>query len=311
MLQGSTVSAEQLISLRARAHGLRLPVHRSELLAGGDLSAILGQGMEYAESRKYAEGDDVRSIDWRVTARTGTAHTKVFQEDRKRAVHLIVDMTQSMRFGTRVAFKSVIAAETAALVAWAAYYSGDLVSMVGLTDHGLVMIRPAASIGVIVRQLRMLSSMSRCAFDELNHSAEGRLSTITKRIRPGDLTVVISDFAQLPLDSIKAMEYLGRRRFMIACWVMDRTEINALPLGNYRVTDDSNFSTIRLLSRTQVNAMQNILDDRRAQIEKDVKRLGASVIELYPGDDVIRVLYKSFHRGARRKHYSMVKNRRG
>ena len=308
MLQGSSISTQELISLRAKAHALRLPTHRSELLAGGDLSTILGQGMEYAESRKYAEGDDARTIDWRVTARTGTAHTKVFLEDRKRTVHLIVDMRQSMRFGTRLAFKSVVAAETASVLAWAAHYSGDLVSVMAMTHQGVSVIRPAASVGGVVQQLRMLSSMSQGAVDELNQKPQLKLSAAVKRIRAGDLTVAVSDFADLPSDSIKAMEFLGRR-FMIACWVMDRTEITALPYGNYPITDASSFSRIQLSSAAQVKTMQNMLDERRARIVNTLKRIGASVVELRPGDDVIRVLYKTFHRGARRKRYSVMNTR--
>ena len=86
--------------------------------------------MEYAESRAYLPGDEIRNMDWRVTARTGRAHTKLFQEDRERPVMLAVDYGPSMFFGTRIAFKSVVAAHAAALVAWAALRHGDHVGAV-------------------------------------------------------------------------------------------------------------------------------------------------------------------------------------
>ena len=76
--------------------------------------------MEYSESRIYLPGDDIRSIDWRVTARTGHTHTKLFHEDRERPVFFVVDLGGHMRFGTLRAFKSVVAAEAASLLAWAA-----------------------------------------------------------------------------------------------------------------------------------------------------------------------------------------------
>ena len=102
MLRGSEVFTDDLIRLRGSAHGLRLPTRQSVLLAGSTRSMILGRGMEYEESRKYAPGDDARTIDWRVTARTGVAHTKVFQEDRQRAVYLVVDMTSRSSVADRV-----------------------------------------------------------------------------------------------------------------------------------------------------------------------------------------------------------------
>ena len=121
-LAGVTFSAADLAGLRARATGLSLDTRRPS--RGGRssvrMSRFRGRGMEYSESRIYLPGDDIRSIDWRVTARTGHTHTKLFQEERERPVFFVVDLGGRMRFGTRRAFKSVVAAEAASLLAWAA-----------------------------------------------------------------------------------------------------------------------------------------------------------------------------------------------
>ena len=94
-------------------------------VAGGHLSAFRGRGMEYHESRPYQPGDDIRSIDWRVTARSGQTHTKVYREERERPVLLWLDLSNSMFFGTQVCFKSVLASKLAALLAWSSVQHGD------------------------------------------------------------------------------------------------------------------------------------------------------------------------------------------
>ena len=126
-LSGVEASIDDLIGLRLRARRLELGIARRarHSMSGAHGSRFRGRGMEFAESRVYQPGDDVRSIDWRVTARTGRPHTKLFQEERERPVILLVDLGASMFFGTRTAYKSVLAAETAALIAWAAMHRSE------------------------------------------------------------------------------------------------------------------------------------------------------------------------------------------
>jgi uncharacterized protein (DUF58 family) len=114
---GVKVSLQDLLALRGEAGRLDL-APRGKILAtrsGGHLSRFRGRGMEFDESRVYQAGDDARNMDWRVTARAGTPHIKLFREERERPLWLLVDQGPSMRFGTRVAFKSVVAAQAAAL----------------------------------------------------------------------------------------------------------------------------------------------------------------------------------------------------
>ena len=302
MLRGSEVFTDDLIRLRGSAHGLRLPTRQSALLAGSTRSMILGRGMEYEESRKYAPGDDARTIDWRVTARTGIAHTKVFQEDRQRAVYLVVDMTSSMHFGTRGAFKSVVAAEVASLIAWAAFEQGDLISTIGISDSGVRRNRPASAAGVLLRQFDMLSVMSRETTDAVDDRRDGlgeALSAVVRQVRAGDLTVVISDFSKLSEAVVSAVEFLSRRRLLTLVWIQDRVEREALPPGSFPVTDGTSFSTLHLSSRVRRERLQRALDNRNQRTEDAVRRLGVPVIQLQPGEDVVKSIYKAFHRGSR------------
>ena len=297
MLQGTSVSIDDLVRLRSKTQGLQLPQNQSFYFTGRTRSSILGRGMEYEESRKYAAGDDARMIDWRVTARTGTAHTKVFREDRQRTVYLLVDMSSTMRFGTRVAFKSVIAAEAAALISWTALQQGDLVCTVGFNDSVLKHARSTSNSGGLLRHFAMLSELS----SEVSEGSQSKTNlrdacaTLKNKIRTGDLVVVLSDFCALTDEDIQSLEFLGPRRFLTTCWILDRIERQALPKGRYPITDRLQFSTLNLITQRSARKMQEVIDRRNQRIEQALEQLRAPVIQLEPGDDVVRILFKAFH----------------
>ena len=117
----AVVSQAGLIRLRDPARHLSLDALRIRARRGGNyLSHFKGRGMEFDEARLYQDGDDPRSIDWRLTARTGRAYTKLFREERERPVFCWVDQRPAMQFATRGVFKSVQAARLSALLGWAA-----------------------------------------------------------------------------------------------------------------------------------------------------------------------------------------------
>lgn len=128
MLDGIVPSLSELIALRAIAQR-RPPARRGRHgVSGPAQSQQRGRGMEYAESREYSIGDDVRHIDWRLTARSGRTHTKLFQAERERLTLIVADTAPALYFGTRVRFKSVQAARAGALAAWAGVRDGDRVA---------------------------------------------------------------------------------------------------------------------------------------------------------------------------------------
>jgi len=118
----TSVSVAELVALRSSLGKLKARSGKrvKAPMSGGSSSAALGRGLDFSEVREYHGGDDVRLIDWKVTARTGKAHTKLFNEERERPFFIALDLRPPMFFGTRVAFKSVVAARLCALVAWAA-----------------------------------------------------------------------------------------------------------------------------------------------------------------------------------------------
>lgn len=162
-IPGVTVSLSDLIALRSHARGFsflpRQPIH--SLLAGQHASRLRGRGLNFEELRRYIPGDDPRTIDWKVTARTRKMHSRVFTEERERPVLLVVDQRMSLFFGSRLKLKSVIAAEAAAIAAWRTLAVKDRIGAVifGDTDH--TVIRPHRSQATVMAILKTLANRNQ------------------------------------------------------------------------------------------------------------------------------------------------------
>ena len=140
------VSVASLLALHHGAGALSLQPRRVRAPgSGGYASPFKGRGMEFDEVRPYAQGDDVRSIDWRVTARSGKPHTKLFREERERAVLLWLDLRPAMFFATRGSFKAVRAAQAAALLGWNTLRHGDRLGALIFDAHNHAELRPSAA----------------------------------------------------------------------------------------------------------------------------------------------------------------------
>jgi uncharacterized protein (DUF58 family) len=224
--------------------GATLPLGGGRILArqGGDyLSPFRGRGMEFSESRPYQPGDDVRNIDWRVTARTGRAHTKLFREERERPVFLCVDFRASMFFATRGRFKAVAAAQMAALAGWAAALQGDRIGGMIFADTEHHELKPQRGRGAVLRFIRALVSHPAWYADrrgapaaDAGHKALARLRHV---VRPGSLVFLFSDFRWLDEPAQLALGRLARHSDVVPVFISDPVERALPPPGLYRVSD--------------------------------------------------------------------------
>lgn len=293
-LSGIQASVDDLIGLRFRAQRLALGIARRarHSLIGAHGSRFRGRGMEFAESRIYQPGDDVRSIDWRVTARTGRPHTKLFQEERERPVILLVDLGASMFFGTRTAYKSVLAAETAALIAWAAMGGGDRIgALVAGRSHHLE-VEPVSGRRGVLRVLRALAALSRQESNDEEQQIKLCDSLLRARhvARPGSLLVVISDFYDLDEEAAAQLSRMRQHNDMLACWIHDGLEIAPPPPGRYEVSDGWQTATLDTVGR---RARARYAASFGARFEALCATLGRLAIPLLPiatGDDVAETL---------------------
>jgi uncharacterized protein (DUF58 family) len=241
-LEAIRVSVPTLVDLNRAAAGLTLrDVRLNAQMAGDYLSRFKGRGMEFAESRPYEQGDDVRNLHWRVMARTGKPFTKQFREERERPVFVWVDLRNRMFFGTRGAYKAVVAARAAALVAWAADRHGDRIGGVIFSDGVHREIKPGRGKAAVLRILK--SIVDHPAWDRHDRSADDDRSAreamirLRRVVRPGSLIFLFSDFANLDSVTETNLADLARHNDLTLMQIHDRFEAE-LPLpGSYRVSD--------------------------------------------------------------------------
>jgi uncharacterized protein (DUF58 family) len=237
---GIHLNAEELIALRPRCHALRLPMRQpaASALAGAYRSRFRGRGVDFLESRNYQPGDDIRNMDWRVTARTGRAHTKVFQEERERPVLVVLDASPTLYFGTRKRLKSVAAGQMAAAIAWSAVRRGDRIGGFLFAPGRHRELRPAGGRRGAMRVIQGLVEWLQP--EQPSDDAREPLSTALERVRhtvrPGSLVIVISDFFGLDESCHRHLSRLRQHSDVIGCQVVDAAEYE-LPEGRYPITD--------------------------------------------------------------------------
>lgn len=229
------VDLAELIALRARAGKPVIhPMRRQVPFAGGHVSALRGRGMDYAESRIYQAGDDSRNIDWRRTARSGKWHTKVFQAEREHALLLLCDNHATMRFGTRIRYKSVAAARVAAWLAWTCVGGGDRVGAMAFGSLAAAVDPQAGIRGA----LAVLGALAR--WDARCRDADARgesLSTALLRARrmaaPGSQVWLLSDGWCADPASTQSLVRLARHVDLRVVILVDALEDALAPAGSY------------------------------------------------------------------------------
>ena len=240
MLRGAYVELDDLLGLRFA--GRATPRQRRTVArdpGGLRLSRLRGRGIDFAEVRLYQPGDDVRTIDWRVTARKNKPHTKVFREDRERPTLILVDQSQSLFFGSRARLKSVAAAELAARAGWQALAAGDRVGGLVIGNHDAELRKPRRSARHFSRFLGDVANFNQ----RLERNGEGRaclergLERLLQVARGNYRLVLISDFRADERLLKDALLQLARNNQVHALHVYDALEQKLPPPGQYRVTD--------------------------------------------------------------------------
>jgi uncharacterized protein (DUF58 family) len=229
---------DELLALRSEAQGLRLRGRQASHapVSGAHRSIQRGRGLEFQELRQYVSGDDPRTIDWRVTARRGRPHTKLFREERERPVWLLVDLGPSMFFGSRVQLKSALAVRAAALLAWSVVMRGDRVGGVVVNNSSVRVLPPRAREAGLLPLFTTLIRMQPRNVDSLgsNSLTEG-LHSLASLARPGSLVCAISDFAGPNPRDEADWATIGMRSELNLFWVTDPLERQGPPDGRFRV----------------------------------------------------------------------------
>lgn len=230
------VSLKTLVDLAKPATALNLRPKRIRALQSGNyVSHFKGRGMAFAESRLYQPGDDVRRMDWRVTARTDKPHSKVFCEERERPLFISVDYRRSMAFATRGVFKSVQAAKLAALLAWAAQQQGDRIGGQIFGDAGCLELKPRSGKAAL---LRFFNALTYPVYPVAGgNTLTEALARLQHHAHPGSRIYVISDFRGLNPLAENHLALIARHCEVILLHIFDPLESQLPEKGRYRFTD--------------------------------------------------------------------------
>jgi uncharacterized protein (DUF58 family) len=233
---GAYAELDSLIALQFKAGGFTLrhnqPVH--SLLFGRRASHVRGRGLDFEELRSYVPGDDVRSIDWRVTARTQKPYVRVYSEERDRPTMLVVDQRINMFFGSRVSMKSVVAAEFAALAAWRVFHQGDRIGALIFNDESTEEVRMRRSRATVLRILDRIAyqnhllradTPSQLKPERLNEV----LASVARVCRHDALILIASDFDGADQTTRDLLLHMSRSNDVICCLTYDPLAVKLPP----------------------------------------------------------------------------------
>ncbi|MBQ1784961.1 MAG: DUF58 domain-containing protein [Gammaproteobacteria bacterium] len=261
---------------------------------GNYRSGFRGRGMEFAESRIYQPGDDIRAIDWRLTARSGRTHTKLFHEERERPVMVLVDSRAMMRFGSRDCFKSVLAARAAALLGWVALDGGDRIGGLLLAANGLRTLAPQRSRSQLLQLLQQLALATQSDALASNQTSEPTLAEALSRLnqlaRPGSLLFVISDFHDLDGLAVTELRRLARRHTVTNLLVHDALELQAPANGHYQLSDGATVATFDGFDPKQRVAYRRPFAARQQLLQQLGQQQRMALLPLRTGDEVQQIL---------------------
>ncbi len=293
-----------LIALRHRLTGSVVPPPAR--LAAGEgpyRSRFRGRGMEFAEVRAYQAGDDVRSIDWRVTARRGKVHTKLFHEEQERPVLLAIDYRRPMFFATRGCFKAVQVSRLAALLAWQALDRGDRIGAFIFSEQRHQELRPKSGKAAVLQLLRQL--VEDPAWQRPPHrpfeprqSLAATLQRLHRVARPGSLILLLSDFARWDQAVEKQLTLLGRHCELGLMHCYDPLEKELPAAGMYRVSNGAADLTIATDRPAAQQRYRQSFAEHCQRLENFARQHRCRYLRLQTDDDPLTGLQPAVRRGS-------------
>lgn len=278
--------------------------------AGNYLSRSKGRGMEFDEVRHYQTGDDVRAIDWRVTARTGTTHTKLFREEIERPVLVATDLSQNMHFGSKLLFKSVQGAHLAALIAWHAKIRGDRLGGLVFCDDQHIELKPRSRKAGVLHYLHALTTLNNQKKRSANESSQPKETENSKQdkshyfdqhcarlrhiAKPGSLVYLITDGHALRDEkncphALRHLSQISQHCELVLCLISDPLE-QALPESSLKLavtfTDGMNRQQLTLGDNNTAEQYQQQAHAQHEKMQLLLQSTGARVIHFSAGESL-------------------------
>lgn len=290
-------SLQSLIKLQTQVRTLNLAKrHVRARQVGLHHSVFKGRGMDFAESRPYQPGDDVRTIDWRVTARSGKVHTKVFQEEREKPVLIWLDLRPSMFFATRGRFKTVVAAETAGLLIWKTLSEGDRAGGILQTAAEHLEFKPSRSRSAVLGFMRALTEATQQELSAAPPSDANLLQNSWRRLRrvteSGTQVFIISDFRQATPAALQQLAMIHRQASITLVMVRDPLEEQLPAQGVLRVTDGRSSLWVNLKQKLWRNDYHERQRQAQVSLQEFARKHRISLIQLSTRDTTNERLLK-------------------
>lgn len=301
------VDLQSLIKLQYQIRGFsflpKQPVQ--SLLTGKYRSKLRGRGLDFEEVRAYVHGDDIRNIDWKVTAHTGKPHTKVYTEERERPVFIIVDQSAPMFFGSSNRLKSVTAAQAAAISAWKVLAVGDRVGGIVFGDQDFEEIKPQRDRKALQRFLQLIAEknqqLSIHSYKShnpamLNHVLDKALNLVNHDY----LLLIISDFSGFDAHTMKALILLSHHNDVILIRVYDPMEAT-LPEGELVLSDGQMQAVVNTNDQNLRTQFSRYFSERTEELHNRVKMYGMTLLEINTIDSITDQIRNLLTAGKQRK----------
>lgn len=269
----------------------------NDVFSGEYHSVFKGQGMEFAEVREYQYGDDIRAIDWNVTARYNHPYVKVLEEERELNVMLMVDASGSGAFGSYEKFKSEIAAEICALIAFSAIKNNDKVGLLIFTDEVEKYIPPRKGRSHVLRVIRELLYFKPQSTQ--TNIANG-LEYLLKGLKRRSIVFIVSDFDDD--NFIKPLRVLNRKHDAVAIQILDKREKDLPPIGLVKMQDAETGDEIwvNTLDKKFMKLYADYIGEKREKFSKEAKMMDLDLIQIDTAESYVEPLVRFFKMRERR-----------
>ena len=289
------IDLQGLIQLRYQSSHLALNSQRKAFssLSGNYSSAFKGRGLNFDEVRPYQPGDDIRNIDWNVTARTDRVHTKIFKEERERPVFIIVDLSDSMFFGTRNCLKSVTAAKAAALIAWTGADHGNRIGGLVFNQSRHVELRPKGGHQGVLRFLKLLTDFHNAQTEkniDVNSETTDSgllLARVQKLIHPGSIVLFASDFNNTDDIVLKHLQRIAQHNDLLLAHIYDILETELPPAGQYGISNGERYQLINTANAGLRQSFQQLFQKKSEKIAQFCLQNQIHLISLATSDNVV------------------------
>ncbi|WP_336334503.1 DUF58 domain-containing protein [Pseudomonas putida] len=296
-------SLAELMALEPRARGLNFFARQplASILSGNHASRMRGRGLSFDELRHYIPGDDLRHLDWRASLRYGKPFVRTFSEERDRPTLLLVDQRMSMYFGSQRQFKSVTAAQLAAVCAWMAFHAGDRVGGLVLGSEGIAQVRPLRSrarvealCAAVVRANHGLSVQGQDR--EGDAQLDQALRTCVAVAGHDHLVCIISDFAGVSPDTLRLLRQLRQHNDVIAIQVYDPIALNVPDKGRLTITQGALQVELEVGRRQVSKPLGEFLSGRLRDVAELLRRSQVPLLMISSGEDAADQLRRELGR---------------